>query len=1132
VTYLATPVERLVRDYDVVVVGSGYGGAVSASRLARAGFRVCVLERGEERQPGDFPESPISGLREIQVDFPDRRFGGRSALFDFRVNPDISVLQGCGLGGTSLINANVAIMPDERVWLDPIWPEAIRADLETRIADGQARAVEMLRPNPFPGQMETPTKLQALERSAQFMGRPFVRAPIVVNFEGGVNHVGVEQPACNGCGNCVGGCNRGSKNTLLANYLPDAVNHGAQLFTGTAVRRVERQGKRWLVHFDLVDSGAARMGAPSMFVRAETVIIAAGSLGSTEILLRSREAGLATSDRLGHGFTGNGDVLGFAYNADISIHGVAVPSGRPGFGPGPCISGIIDLRQTDQLADGMIIEEGAIPSSLAPMLGTSLFLAARLLGKDTDQGFQDFAAETFREVQSLVPGLSGAVGNTQTFLVMAHDDSQGQIRLVDDRVRIHWDGCGGQPVFDRINANLLRATEALGGTYIKNPIWAERLGKSLITVHPLGGCGMGETAESGAVDHLGRVFAGRSGPAVHPGLYVSDGSVLPRSLGVNPLLTISTLAERAVALMVEQAGRTIAYDLPSKPPARASAPRVGIQFSETMRGHFSLDPEMDYTRAAQAGEAAGRTLEFTVTVVADDLDEMVRSRSHQARLYGTVRAPALAAEAMTVTSGTFQLLTEDTADARARRMTYEMPIETREGQRYHLSGFKHIRDDEGFDLWSDTTTLFVTLRQETDQGPVAGRGVLVIRPADFARQLATFKVTNAGSIAGRLKAAAAFGRFFAGSLYDTYGGVLARRSVLDPDAAPRTLRELRTEPPETFFFNAPDGVALRMLRYRGGDRGAVLLVPGVGMSGRIFSVDTTDTTLVEYLAEAGYDVWVLDHRASVDLPASAGNTTVDQIATGDLPAAVAKLREVSGAEAVDVVGQGVGAVTLMMSLIQGLSGVRSAVCLQAGLHLKAPRTARFKAGLHLPEVLSALGKRSLTARAGGAGWTSKLLDFGLRAVPVDFHETCRSPVCRRITFMYGHLYHHDQLNRATHDALHELFGVASLSMFDHLAQMVRAGHAVTADGASCLHHLDRLALPITFIHGAENACFLPEGTSQTMAELAAVNGPDWYRRKVVARYGDIDCLIGKDAARDVFPLILEHLVAVARSRSS
>ena len=139
-SYLASPIDRMSREYDVVVVGSGYGGAIAASRLARAGLKVCVLERGQEFQPGDFPESPAEGFQEIQVDLPDRRIGSDTGLFDFRINPDISVLSGCGLGGTSLINANVAVRPDPRVWTDPAWPEAIRADLEHEATEADAGA--------------------------------------------------------------------------------------------------------------------------------------------------------------------------------------------------------------------------------------------------------------------------------------------------------------------------------------------------------------------------------------------------------------------------------------------------------------------------------------------------------------------------------------------------------------------------------------------------------------------------------------------------------------------------------------------------------------------------------------------------------------------------------------------------------------------------------------------------------------------------------------------------------------------------------------------------------------------------------------------------------------------------------
>ena len=443
-------------------------------------------------------------------------------------------------------------------------------------------------------------------------------------------------------------------------------------------------------------------------------------------------------------------------------------------------------------------------------------------------------------------------------------------------------------------------------------------------------------------------------------------------------------------------------------------------------------------------------------------------------------------------------------------------------------GYKVVRDDRGFDLWSDTTTLYVTVHEGTsDDGAVVGRGILKIRPRDFATQMRTFRITGAGSMARRLKATAAFGRFFAGSLYETYGGVLARRNVLDPDAEPRVRRELRAPSPEPFEVRTGDDVRLRLLRYAGGERGPVLLVHGLGMSGSIFAADTIDVSLVEYLTEAGYDTWVLDHRVSIDLPASEDACTADDVAHHDLPAAVAEVMSVSGAGEIDVVAHGFGAVTLLMSLLDGLEGVRSAVCSQSGLHLVVPRAARLKAGLHLPSVIQAFGKDSVEPRAAGRrDWRSRVVDTGLRLLPVELEERCTSSVCRRITSMYGPLYEHDQLNAATHDSIHEWFGVVNLEVFGHLSHMVREGHAVDAAGASYLRDLERLAIPITFLHGGDNSCFLPDGTARTVEALSGANGPELYEHEVIPDYGDMDCIIGKDAARDVFPLIHRHLEAV------
>ena len=135
---LASPLSAIQPAYDVVVIGSGYGGGVAASRLARAGQRVCVIEKGKEFPTGSFPSRLPELRRELQLNGGKLRSGSRTGLFDFRLGADIHVLVGCGLGGGSLINAGVALKPDARVFADPVWPEralgrrAARAGLQAR----------------------------------------------------------------------------------------------------------------------------------------------------------------------------------------------------------------------------------------------------------------------------------------------------------------------------------------------------------------------------------------------------------------------------------------------------------------------------------------------------------------------------------------------------------------------------------------------------------------------------------------------------------------------------------------------------------------------------------------------------------------------------------------------------------------------------------------------------------------------------------------------------------------------------------------------------------------------------------------------------------------------------------------
>ncbi|HTV57148.1 MAG TPA: GMC family oxidoreductase N-terminal domain-containing protein [Terriglobia bacterium] len=1149
---LSSPIEQIQDHYTVVVIGSGYGGAIAACRLARAGQRVCLLERGREILPGEYPDTAPEVTREMQIDSPASLIGSRTALYDFRVNSDLSVLCGCGLGGTSLINAGVSLRADSRIFANRRWPREFQDGSRSLLDVYYARAEEMLRPTPYPADFPVPQKLLALERAGHALGGKFYRPPINVTFEEGVNAAGVRQSACCLCGDCVTGCNTGAKNTLLMNYLPDAYSHGAEIFTSLSVRSVERTGRVWKVLYDPLNSGREKFGAPPMAVKADVVILAAGSLGSTEILLRSKAHGLPISERVGHSFTSNADFQSFAYNTTEPVNGIGAGCHSPSdIGPvGPCITGAIDLRGHFDPQRALVIEEGVVPGAIASFL-PGVLAAAAALSVRSGGGFGETIRAKTRIAQSLALGVyRGATRNTLTYLVMGRDDGNGKMALKDDRLRIDWPGLSEQPVFHSIGRQLAHATSALGGQQITQSVAELLLRSRLITVHPLGGCVMADDAQGGVVNHLGQVFAASQGKCVYEDLYVVDGSTVSSPLGVNPLLTICALAERTVELLAASRGWSAAPR-----PARASAARrlpakasLGLRFTETMRGYWSICSRESQSRqgvdncdnvsesatinqcreAAQQGRRDRSGFEFTVTIGAEDLEAALTDPGHKFTLAGTAQAPTLSPRPLTLTGGEFELLSKHPDKVGVRQMRYRGKISSDEGRVFFMAGFKTIRSGGPSGLWPDTTTLYISVYDGPDSSsPVMGRGVLRISADDFVRQLATIEVTGAPDRGRRLAAIARFGQFFAGALWDTYGGVAARPHYFKRSASPRKKRPLRAPAPEIHFFKTEDRVQLRFLRYRGGNKGPVILSHGVGVSSLIFRIDTIETNLVEYLVDRGFDVWALDYRASIELSSCNLRSTADDVAQYDYPAAVAKVREVTGAPSVQVVAHCYGSISFFMAMLIGLKGVRSAVCSQVATHPIGPVMTRVKCGIYVPEFLDTLGVKSLTAYVDShANWEAKLYEAAMKLYPIPSVQRCDSPVCHRITFIYSQAFEHAGLNAATHDTLHELFATANVASLEHLARMVRKGHIVSASGDEAyLSYPDRLAIPIAFIHGSRNKCFLPESTKLTYELLAAANGKNLYSRHVIPRYGHSDSILGKNAATDVYPYIARHLEA-------
>lgn len=489
--------------------------------------------------PGTFPDEPLEVLQHLLS--PVNPLG----LYEFHRSDDISVIKGSGLGGTSLVNANVAIIPEDSVFNRKEWPANIRM---AALKSYYERAANTLQVCQHP-RGEQLLKVRALKKRTAEPDRKFELLRLAVNFtREGVDENGVERHKCIDCGDCVTGCNVRAKNTVYMNYLPIARNSGAKLFTQVRTRHVERHpGGGWRVHYEHY---APRNPIPERgSLRARRMLVlSAGSVNSTEILLRSRDRGLSLPDTIGTRFSGNGDFFGIAYNTDVRTDILGFGNHlddpeRSAVKTGPTIVGVIRYNLSGPLGGQMTFEDLSTPRAAVDACRRVLPL---LPGTDTDNRPIHDLIDNLKEAQRVLRDLrfdpEGALNHTMAYLVMAQDDARGTIQLKDDSPWITWPNVGDLPIFRQINAEVLEHAKVLGGKFVGDPVWKFLNKRHLITAHPLGGCPMGDSAQAGLVDEFGQVF--QPDGMKHAGLYVADGSIVPTALGVNPFLTISALCER------------------------------------------------------------------------------------------------------------------------------------------------------------------------------------------------------------------------------------------------------------------------------------------------------------------------------------------------------------------------------------------------------------------------------------------------------------------------------------------------------------------------------------------------------------------------------------------------------------
>jgi cholesterol oxidase len=534
--------------YDYIVIGSGFGGSVAALRLAEKGYSVCVIESGKRWRAEDFPRTNWRFWKFLWA--PALRCYGIQ-----RIQPlnDVLVLGGSGVGGGSLIYANTLFVPPDVFFDDPRW-KGLVPDWKAELAPHYETAKRMLgvvtNPRFWPTDDMLRDYAEEIGRAAHFkatdvgvfFGPPGVTVPDP--------YFGGRGPARTGCtmtGHCMVGCRDGGKNSLDRNYLYLAEGLGVEIVPEHKVVDVKPDG-----HGVYAVTARKTTGLPrrrESVWRARGIVFAAGVLGTLELLMRCRDKGSLPdlSPRLGHVVRTNSEVLAGVTSRKNQQHSLGVSITSSVFVNDATH---IELVRYPKGSDLMSIFAGLMTDG-----GGRIPRALRSLGT--------VARHPLQFLRIRIPYNWGR--NSVILLVMQTLDNF----LTVSRKRRWWaffrKGLASKNGGRRIPTYIPEANQALRGMArrmdaIPQNALTEVLINMPMTAHILGGCIIGKDRDSGVVDARHRVFG-------YDNMYITDGSAVPANMGVNPSLTITAMAERAMSFIPPKAK--------SEEPSRLAAPPLG-----------------------------------------------------------------------------------------------------------------------------------------------------------------------------------------------------------------------------------------------------------------------------------------------------------------------------------------------------------------------------------------------------------------------------------------------------------------------------------------------------------------------------------------------------------------------------
>jgi cholesterol oxidase len=525
-------------EFDYIVIGSGFGGSVSAHRLTQKGYRVAVMEMGRRWTPENLPHTNWRLARWIW-----RPRLGLRGFFNIEPFRHVVIMHGCAVGGGSITYANTLLQPRDSVWQNGSWAGLAEWTREMPAHYQTARQMLGVTENRILGPADYILKQAA---DAERLGDTFYRTQVAV-FEGPEGAEpgercpdpyfggdGPERNTCIGCGGCMMGCRYNAKNTLDRNYLYLAEKHGARVFAETRVVDVIPRGDLYEV---ATESSTAWFRKQRRRFTAGAVVFAGSALGTMDLLFRLKQKGSLPkiSECLG---------MRVRTNAE-SLIGVRVPGSRE------------DLSAGLAIGSGIYIDEFThIEATRYPAGSDAIGLLATLL-----TGGRAGHTRIFNWMGTCAAGLLRHPLRTIRSLHPFGFARESLILLCMQTLDGHIDMRLGRPWFWPFHKTLMshgrriptyipqandfsqKLARMIGGTPLS--MVTEILFDVPGTAHILGGCPMARSAELGVVDEQQRLFG-------YQNLYVCDGSVIAANLGVNPSLTICAMTERAMSFIPER----------------------------------------------------------------------------------------------------------------------------------------------------------------------------------------------------------------------------------------------------------------------------------------------------------------------------------------------------------------------------------------------------------------------------------------------------------------------------------------------------------------------------------------------------------------------------------------------------